>query len=53
VFPHDGEGLTALMETADAALYAAKRAGRDTVRVGTDLARSYDDRPGGDAPLAG
>jgi diguanylate cyclase (GGDEF)-like protein len=53
VFPHDGEGLTALMETADAALYAAKRAGRDTVQVGTDLARSYDDRPGGDAPLAG
>ena len=29
------------------------RAGRDTVRVGPDLARSYDDRPGGDAPLAG
>ncbi len=53
VFPHDGATLTDLLATADDALYAAKRAGRDTVRVGPDLARSYDDRPGGDAPLAG
>ncbi len=50
VFPYDGDTLTKLMETADAALYAAKRAGRDTVRTGP---RTYDDRPGGDAPLAG
>lgn len=34
VFPADGDGLTALLETADSALYAAKRAGRDTVRIG-------------------
>ncbi|MET0191466.1 MAG: GGDEF domain-containing protein [Pseudonocardia sediminis] len=34
VFPQDGDGLTALVETADSALYAAKRAGRDTVRTG-------------------
>ncbi len=34
VFPQDGDGLTALLETADSALYAAKRAGRDTVRTG-------------------
>ncbi|MDQ4117722.1 MAG: GGDEF domain-containing protein [Actinomycetota bacterium] len=53
VFPHDGGALSDLMETADAALYTAKRAGRDTVRVGPALARSYDDRPGGDPPLAG
>ncbi|WP_168170486.1 hypothetical protein [Pseudonocardia sp. EC080625-04] len=34
VFPGDGGGLTALLEVADSALYAAKRAGRDTVRIG-------------------
>ncbi|TCK24944.1 GGDEF domain-containing protein [Pseudonocardia endophytica] len=52
VFPSDGHSLTTLVATADAALYAAKRAGRDTVRVGPDLARSRDESPGGD-PLAG
>ena len=29
----DGSGLAALLQTADSALYAAKRAGRDTVRI--------------------
>ncbi|MEQ3552347.1 GGDEF domain-containing protein [Pseudonocardia nematodicida] len=34
VFPRDGGGITALLEVADSALYAAKKAGRDTVRIG-------------------
>ena len=34
VFPADSTAMTGLLEVADAALYDAKRAGRDTVRVG-------------------
>ena len=34
LFPADGTGTTALLEVADSALYAAKRAGRDSVRIG-------------------
>lgn len=33
-FPTDGADLTRLLEVADAALYSAKRAGRNVVRVG-------------------
>ncbi|MEJ8277850.1 GGDEF domain-containing protein [Pseudonocardia spirodelae] len=34
LFPDDGHDLTGLLEVADSALYAAKRAGRDAVRIG-------------------
>ncbi|MFG1637872.1 GGDEF domain-containing protein [Pseudonocardia alni] len=34
LFPDDGHALTGLLEVADSALYAAKRAGRDAVRIG-------------------
>jgi len=33
VFPEDGPDLGALVDAADSALYAAKRAGRNAVRV--------------------
>lgn len=33
-FPADGRELTRLVEVADAAMYAAKHAGRNTVRIG-------------------
>ena len=33
IHPGHGDDLTALMHAADAALYAAKRAGRNTVRL--------------------
>jgi predicted signal transduction protein with EAL and GGDEF domain len=32
--PVDGTELTQLLEVADAAMYCAKHAGRDTVRMG-------------------
>ena len=35
VHPGHGDDITALMQAADAALYAAKRAGRNTVRLAT------------------
>ncbi|WP_224386531.1 GGDEF domain-containing protein [Pseudonocardia sp. ICBG1293] len=34
LFPDDGHAMTDLLEVADSALYAAKRAGRDAVRIG-------------------
>ena len=33
-FPRDGADLGQLLEVADAAMYAAKSAGRNTVRMG-------------------
>jgi predicted signal transduction protein with EAL and GGDEF domain len=34
VFPHDGNHLLDVLAVADTALYAAKRAGRNAVRMG-------------------
>ncbi len=36
-FPHDGSELRQLLEVADSALYAAKRSGRNVVRMGAHL----------------
>ena len=46
VHPTDGSSLNALVATADAALYLAKQAGRDSVRTGADVRR-------GDGPDGG
>ncbi|MFP5020474.1 GGDEF domain-containing protein [Pseudonocardia phyllosphaerae] len=47
VFPADAGALTALLEIADGALYAAKHSGRDTVRIGAQPARSRNDTDAG------
>jgi diguanylate cyclase (GGDEF)-like protein len=43
--PADGDDLAELLEVADAAMYAAKHAGRNTVRMGMDAV------PGADGPV--
>lgn len=45
VHPGDGGDLRALLQIADAALYAAKRAGRNVVRMGADRAVAPADPP--------
>ncbi len=39
VFPHDGSHLLDILAVADTALYAAKRAGRNAVRMGAPPGR--------------
>ncbi|AEA25086.1 diguanylate cyclase [Pseudonocardia dioxanivorans CB1190] len=43
-FPTDGSDLTRLLETADSALYAAKRSGRNVVRLGAHARGDRGDR---------
>ncbi len=51
-FPGDGADLTGLMEVADAALYEAKRAGRNVVRMGLHLPAAEPLRRTGTEPPA-
>jgi diguanylate cyclase (GGDEF)-like protein len=44
-FPTDGADLGQLLEVADTAMYAAKRAGRNTVRMGMHAVPSGAVRP--------
>jgi diguanylate cyclase (GGDEF)-like protein len=54
VSPLSGTELATLLQTADAALYAAKRAGRNRVRIEmAPPSPSRVGRPGGEAPRAG
>jgi diguanylate cyclase (GGDEF)-like protein len=43
VFPHDGSHLLDILAVADTALYAAKRAGRNAVRMGAHPAAAADE----------
>jgi diguanylate cyclase (GGDEF)-like protein len=44
VFPEDGRDVGALIDAADAALYAAKRAGRNAVRAHESGMRTHPGR---------